>query len=59
MYYVATACVVFGLAPYTQSMLLNNLDWFQHFIEPLIGNREIYRMLSDKTLIHEVKLANQ
>ena len=52
MYYVATASIVLGIAPYTQSMLLNQLDWFNHFIEPLLENREIYRNLSNKTLIH-------
>ena len=52
IYYISTGIVVVLIAPFTQSVLLNNLDWFNHFIEPLVNNRQIYKMLVDKTLIH-------
>lgn len=47
VYYIGTALVLIIIHPFTEGILLNNFDWFNHFIVTIMSNHQATELISN------------
>ena len=59
VYYIGTALVLIVIHPFTEGILLNNFDWFNHFIVTIMSKNQVTELISNESLFAQLKLTYQ